>query len=109
MVCLWALERIASLNRLQAGGSNLSVVLAGDQAQDDRAGTWAYIPLCWIMFVMRPDWATAKSWGGNRDSEENFYFYNFTVSGLKIPCLLIQELVGEKRGSFGLSCLLLFL
>lgn len=54
-------ERIARFKHLQARGSNLSVVLAGDQTPDDRAVMWSYMPLCWIMFVMVPDWATAKS------------------------------------------------
>ena len=66
LVCLWALEKIASLKYLQARGSNLSVVLAGGDAQDDSGVTWGNIPLSWVMFVMVSDWTAAKSWAGKQ-------------------------------------------
>ena len=66
-----------------------------------------HIPFSWIMLVMVPDWAPAKS-GEDRDAEKKLFFFLigcFCV--LKILCLLIQELAGGKGGRLGLSWLCL--
>ena len=59
-----------SFRHLQAGGSNLSVGLAGDAAWDDRAVVWGShtIQLDHVGYGVRL--GPSKVWGGNRDAEK---------------------------------------
>lgn len=111
LVCVWALKKTASLDiyKREVATSPWFWLVMLHRMTELSCGD--HIPFSWIMLVMVPDWAPAKSREETEMLKKSFFVFFFLKIGcfcvLKILCLLIQELAGGKGGRLGLSWLCL--